>query len=39
MLQNVAGTEFFKPLFPAILTDNGPEFSDEGDRSTGNART
>ena len=28
MLQGVAGTEFFKTLFPVILTDNGPEFSD-----------
>lgn len=28
MLQNVAGTEFFKVLFPVVLTDNGPEFSD-----------
>jgi len=28
MLQAVAGVEFFKTLFPAILTDNGPEFSD-----------
>ena len=28
MLHNAAGTEFFKILFPAILTDNGSEFSD-----------
>ena len=28
MLQGVAGTEFFKTLFPVILTDNGSEFSD-----------
>ena len=28
MLQNVAGTEFFKALFPVVLTDNGSEFSD-----------
>ena len=28
MLQGVAGTEFFKILFPVILTDNGSEFSD-----------
>ena len=28
MIQNITGTEFFKILFPAILTDNGPEFSD-----------
>ena len=28
MLQGVAGTEFFRILFPVILTDNGSEFSD-----------
>lgn len=28
MLHNAAGTEFFKILFPVILTDNGSEFSD-----------
>ena len=27
-LQNVAGIELFKKLFPVILTDNGSEFSD-----------
>ena len=27
-LQNIAGIELFKKLFPVILTDNGPEFSD-----------
>ena len=28
MLQNVAGLEFFRTLFPVVLTDNGSEFSD-----------
>lgn len=28
MLHNIAGTELFMTLFPVILTDNGPEFSD-----------
>ena len=28
MLQNAAGLEFFMTLFPAVLGDNGPEFSN-----------
>ena len=28
MLQDVAGLEFFMTLFPAVLADNGPEFSN-----------
>lgn len=28
MLQDVAGLEFFTTLFPVVLGDNGPEFSD-----------
>ena len=28
MLQDIAGLEFFMKLFPAVLGDNGPEFSD-----------
>ena len=28
MLQDIAGLEFFMRLFPAVLGDNGPEFSD-----------
>ena len=28
MLQDVAGLEFFMALFPAVLGDNGPEFSN-----------
>ena len=28
MLQDIAGLEFFMKLFPAVLCDNGPEFSD-----------
>lgn len=28
MLQDIAGLEFFMKLFPAVLGDNGPEFSE-----------
>ena len=28
MLQDLAGLEFFMKLFPAVLADNGPEFSN-----------